>query len=191
MAGKVNVIGAPPARRVDTATGSFSFVSAPGAGPPMGPPTPRLATTLATVTAEVQPLPVGEQDDAWAREVARREANEATSWAADGLMALPPTRVSGGVQPTPVYYPADPVFHELPTRDPPDLTGLPDRFTLEIGRKADGWWIVTAPAHHVGLFVANQDLLAALNDAPGALAQILRLDGAQPKVAKRGRRSKA
>lgn len=70
-----------------------------------------------------------------------------------------------------------------------DLSGLPSTFTLEIEQKPDGTWKVTAPGVHVGLFVADRDLGAALSRAPGVLAEIVRLDGvvAKPKT----RRAKA
>lgn len=187
MAGKVLAVQAAPHRRVDTATGSFVIVGQPGSGPPTGPsPAPRLASALASAAGAAE-LPPAEQDDAWNRTIARREADAAAGWAAEGIIPPePPMRVAGGIQPTPVQRSFAPVFRDAPPTA--DLTGLPDRFTLEIGQKPDGWWVITAPAHHVGLFVAGQDLLETLTSAPGALAQILRLDGAQPKTVKRARR---
>lgn len=69
---------------------------------------------------------------------------------------------------------------------PPDLSGLPPTFTLDVEQKPDGTWKVTAPGVHVGLFVADRDLGAALSRAPGVLAEIVRLDGvvAKPKMRK-------
>ena len=75
---------------------------------------------------------------------------------------------------------------QAPVRSPPaDLSSLPDRFALEVERKEDGTWIVRAPAIHVALFVAGHDLAHALAEAPGRLADIVRLDGEQPKRRKR------
>lgn len=108
-------------------------------------------------------------NDAWARELAQREA-------AAGLPVAP----SAAWLPGPVEYVAPPPAHSV-SRVPTDLSALPDRFSLEIERKPDGWWVVRAPGVHVGLFVAHQDLTVALADAPGALAGIVRLDGVVSK----------
>jgi hypothetical protein len=121
------------------------------------------------ILADVMPDPVRDPapdavpDDNWAETIRRREA-------AEGMTAIPelalPLRPPGAA-----YVPAA----------PSDLTPLPDRFTLDIERKPDGWWIVRAPTVHIGLFIAHQDLATALADAPGALAAIVRLDGQVPK----------
>lgn len=122
----------------------------------------------------------GQSDDTWLAQVRARETAEGLrEEIRTGLVTLPRTQNSGpGWNPVPVVAP--PKFLT-------DLTGLPDKFTLEIESRPNGWWKVTSPACHIGLFVAHQDLLTALGDAPGALAQILRLDGPVPAV-KRGRR---
>lgn len=118
------------------------------------------------------------EDRAWADEVRRREQ-------AAGLPTVAPRQSGqlhnidqsrGGIVT---------IAGSTPSRQPSDLSGLPERFTFEIERKPDGWWKVSAPASHIGLFVANQDLLQALSEAPGALAQILRLDGPTPASPKR------
>ncbi len=117
-------------------------------------------------------------DDDWSRTVAMREA-------AEGLPAAQTQPPQQWVRPAP---------HDAPytapatvSRPAVDLDGLPEKFTLEVESKPGGWWKITAPAHHAGLFIAHQDLLVALVDAPGALAQILRLDGPVPTKPRRRR----
>jgi hypothetical protein len=125
----------------------------------------------------------------WAESLARREA----------AAGLPATAGGGEGAPerygTPAWQRAADapniveVLEAIPRpvpRPPADLSPLPDRFTLQVERKPDGWWIVTAPGVHIGLFVAAPDLPGALADAPATLAQIVRLDG----IVARGRRRK-
>ena len=73
----------------------------------------------------------------------------------------------------------------LPSQLSGDLSMLPEKIAFEIERKPDGWWVVRAPAVHVSLFVAHQDLGTALTRAPYELAEILRLDGPRPKPRER------
>ena len=126
------------------------------------------------------PSPNADMDvahDAWEQELKRRER-------AAGL----PESSQSANEPLPVPGPGRYV-ERTPTPSierVTDITGLPERFTLEIERKGE-WWKITAPTVHVGLFVAHQDLIVALSDAPGALAAILRLDGELPRP-KRGRK---
>ena len=82
-----------------------------------------------------------------------------------------------------------PIARAPAPRAPADLTGLPERFTLLVEQRPNGFWKVSAPDVHIGLFVAKQDLHEALAEAPGALAQIVRLDGVVTKAA-RGRKVK-
>jgi hypothetical protein len=120
------------------------------------------------------------QDDAvWQQQIRAREL-------ADGLpaSASPPAEAWSA----PAYREA-PATYDRPVyvTEPADISDLPDRFALEIERKPDGMWKVTAPGVHVGLFVADRDLSSALAEAPGVLAEIVRLDGvvAKPRERKR------
>lgn len=123
-------------------------------------------------------------DADWERTIAQREAKEGIQRLArtqhppfkDPNILLGPDRMAGAI-------------YTQPAKPTEDLSSLPDKFTLLIERKPDGWWKVTAPDSHVGLYVAYPDLNIALQDAPGALDQILRLDGIVP-AAKRGRKTK-
>ena len=69
-----------------------------------------------------------------------------------------------------------------------DLSGLPQRFTLDVERKENGWWVVRSPALHAGIFVAREDICDALAEAPGIIAEILRLDGEQPAKRRRAKK---
>lgn len=60
-------------------------------------------------------------------------------------------------------------------------TTLPSDFAVCVERRPDGWWLVTAPAVHVGLFIIHRDLSVALADVPAALSELLRLDGPVPR----------
>lgn len=118
---------------------------------------------------------VTQQDDAnWQAEIRRREMSA----------GLPPVSAPAA-KVEPFWGTASTAASVAPPPIPVDLTDLPDHFTLEVQRKGDGWWIVRAPTSHVGLFVAHQNLIDALSDAPGALAQILRLDGPVPEIKRR------
>lgn len=59
---------------------------------------------------------------------------------------------------------------------------LPDVLTVKIARMPDGWWKVTAPAHHVGLYMVGRDLSALISGVPEALGGLLALDGQVPHV---------
>ena len=120
-----------------------------------------------------------QSDDAWLAQVRAREM-------AEGIRTVQQPSMQTTLS-SPVWESGPTIATPYTQHTAPDLTGLPEKFTLEIESRPDGWWKITSPACHVGLFVAHQDLLTALGDAPGALAQILRLDGPVP-APKRGRR---
>jgi hypothetical protein len=132
-----------------------------------------------------------QSDSAWDAELRRREMSEglespqqqpAQQWVAVG-------RDKQTLVPTYEVPPSYTAAVAAARADQPDFSTLPDRFTLVVERKPDDWWKITAPESHVGLFIAHPNLLTALTDAPGALAQILRLDGPVP-AAKRGRKTR-
>lgn len=119
-------------------------------------------------------------DAAWAQDVRRREL-------AMGI-ASGPARVSGAAQPAPVYSPPTEIRPVVPGegyKPPMDISNLPDTFTLKVERKPDGWWKITTPDHHVGCYIIHKDLFVGLCDAPGSLAQLLRMDGPLPAPRKR------
>lgn len=170
MARSVRLVSAPPATG-HSAMGSWR----------------QLKDSMGAVVPESGMAPLGEDagppdrfesspavdESAWTREVAQRES-------ALGLPAPAPRQTK-----TEVIYANQPMA--APELNVVNISGLPDDFTLRVQQKSDGWWVVTAPEQHVGLFVAHQDLLTALSDAPGALAQILRLDGPVPAKKRRNR----
>lgn len=128
-------------------------------------------------------------DADWERTVAQREAQEGIQHLAQTQHPPYPKEmnIEMGIAGRPeTHYTQRVVVEDKPKED---LSSLPDKFTLLIERKPDGWWKITAPDSHVGLYVAYPDLNIALQDAPGALAQILRLDGVVP-AAKRGRKTR-
>ena len=191
---KARVIQAAQAAPVFSKTGALRWAGGSGnlGAPPSAVleavmPRPQTAATTSAVTTGpmLEPPPddsVG--DDAWARTVAAREAAQGIRTpAAPRVQHADPVGALGG----PMTYVADGVPLPLP-RDPTDLSLLPDRFTLDIERKLDGWWVVRAPAVHIGLFVAAQDLADALARAPDDLAAIVRLDGVVPAVEKKKRK---
>lgn len=162
--------------------GSMGAAQAAGADGPLD---------ASPATAERFEAPIAD-DAAWAAQVRAREAAE----------GLPVHVVDRFVNPPIVGVASDHLRHFslAPGSVPPgdwkasldeeaDLSPLPDAFALEIERKPDGMWKVTAPSVHVGLFVADRDLGSALARAPGVLAEIVRLDGvvARPRT---GRRAK-
>lgn len=172
MAGRTRLISVPSARGGDDRHGFRQLAGsmgqmAPDPAAPMDEGVP--ATKFEAPTVD---------DVAWQRTVAMREAAEglppvnSPRWEAktDNVQVMPPSMSHG----------------ELAQRIV-NLDGLPEKFTLEVESKPDGWWKVSAPAHHAGLFIAHQDLIVALTDAPGALAQILRLDCPVPAKPKRRR----
>ena len=162
----VKVVKQAPNVLHESALGTFRFGAQRGASP------------RPTSTAQTQ-----EEDHAtWEAEVKRREAREKI---AVPVSALRPTAGSGGVIYTPGGISYVPMV-TTPKAAQTDMTGLPNSFDLHIELKPDGWWKVTAPTVHAGLFVSNKDLLTALVEAPGLLAQIVRLDGVQVKT-RRGR----
>lgn len=160
--------------------------------------------------APVQPMPGDEpltserfeaptQDDAaWEQQLRQREMAEGMEAATFVPQPPAPTRFSGISTADPEYYDDPPVRPASITYAPDmmsrpaappvriDLSGLPGTFTLEVEQKPDGTWKITAPGVHVGLFVADRDLGAALSRAPGVLAEIVRLDGvvAKPRTRK-------
>lgn len=128
------------------------------------------------------------QDDAaWEQQVRERELAEGMEAANFTPQSPPPERFDGFQIVTRTPSPARPPWSDPPT--PPDISGLPTTFALDVEQKPDGTWKVTAPGVHVGLFVADRDLGAALSRAPGVLAEIVRLDGVVAKP--RARRGKA
>lgn len=172
MANKVRTVSTPPAQLVQTGERNQGF------------------RFLAGSMGAAMPHPDGGEKFEAATELSEREIAERE--AALGLSSEPEP-VRG--KPSDTYVPpghAEEVrrvaaFADYVNRDA-DLSTLPDRFTLEIERKGDGWWKVTAPAVHIGLFIAHQDLATALADAPAALAEIVRLDGQVPAAKRRGKK---
>lgn len=169
MAGRTRLISVPSARGGDDRHGFRQLAGsmgqmAPDPAAPMDEGVPTTKFEAPTV-----------DDVTWQRTVAMREA-------AEGLPAATPRRDYD--IPLQVHHPVAPVVRMA---EPNDLSGLPEKFTLEVESKPGGWWKVSAPSHHAGLFIAHQDLIVALTDAPGALAQILRLDGSVPVKPKRRR----
>lgn len=176
MAGRTRLISVPPARGGDDRRGYRQLSGSMGAmtadpGTPVneGVPAERFEAPLA-------------DDAAWQRTIAMREA-------AEGLPAPPPMMQPAQQWIRPAPHDVPHAAAEAVMRPDVDLTGLPEKFTLEVEAKPGGWWKISAPLHHAGLFIAHQDLLTALVDVPGALAQILRLDGPVPAKPKRKPRS--
>jgi hypothetical protein len=178
MAGRTRLISVPPARGGDDRRGYRQLSGSMGATMAPDPSAPGTGTMVPT-----GPVPFQERfeaavvpDDDWSRTIAMREQ-------AEGLPAprMQPTQSLRSLGEG--YTTALPIVAQQTV----NLEGLPERFTLEVESKPDGWWKVSAPAHHAGLFIAHQDLIVALTDAPGALAQILRLDGPVPAKPKRRR----
>lgn len=105
-------------------------------------------------------------------------------------LGLPAAGVSGAADQPYVYsgkpgsiaYVRDiPRFIESPVPPLPeaDLTPLPDKFELIVER-VNGSWKITSPLH-VGLWRAGADLPAVIEEALGALAMMIAVDGPKPK----------
>jgi hypothetical protein len=124
-----------------------------------------------------------QDNTAWEQQVRMREMAEGIPEQARGDAEEERAALSERLKytPLPAY---DTLAHIKTIHSATDLSGLPGTFTLEVEQKPDGTWKVTAPGVHVGLFVADRDLGAALSRAPGVLAEIVRLDGvvARPKA---------
>lgn len=73
-----------------------------------------------------------------------------------------------------------PVVYDVPAAD---LTSLPAKFELVIERVNESWKI-TSPLH-VGLWRAGTDLPAVIEEALGALAMMISVDGPKPKGRRR------
>jgi hypothetical protein len=166
---RVRAIKGPPTSFIEIGDGrSMRMVAGSmGAAQPQGGPEPAFVDTA------MEPGSGAALDnDAYARMVRQREAAEGLPEVAAPQVEyvtppmLAPPLASGGI-----------TFADRLSQPRADLSPLPERFSLDIERKPDGWWVVRAPGVHIGLFVAHQDLTAALADAPGALAGIVRLDG--------------
>lgn len=174
MARKTRLISAPPAKGGNIENGWSQLSGTMGAlSPDQGPIGNIPAAPTRDTTFEAP------EDLNYDHMIAEREA-------ALGLPAesTPAPYVGPGIRYTETSTQDQNVVF-IPPGAPPDLDGLPDRFTLLIERKGD-WWKITAPQSHIGLFVAHQDIFVALSDVPGSLAQILRLDGELPaKVTRR------
>lgn len=178
MTGKTRLISAPPAQVIHHERGTIR----PAAGSSMasGVPIRDEAVALGPDRTEAPQL----ADDAWEAELRRRELAEGLPVATAAPLPTPQQQSTAFIPAAFVTQLPHPTSRpEADEFDAPDLTGLPEKFALEVERKGD-WWKVTAPDVHIGLFVAHQDLLIALADAPGALAQIVRLDGMNPRERK-------
>lgn len=121
--------------------------------------------------------------DAWEQEIRRREAGAGMA-AAASTSAEALKQMSGGIGNN---YEVRRAPANMAATDPPNLDGLPTKFTVEVEQKSDGIWKITAPSVHVGLWIADRDLGAALYKVPVALAAILQVDGTKP-AARRGRK---
>ena len=186
---RVKTIHSASVAPMDTGRGTIRMVGAPGQ--PLAPtPPPPAPTNFAPMTPTETP------DDQWEAEVKRRELTAGIPAAAvpggsAGTLARIHEQSGGldGVMDDPRGRPV--LDHHA---DEPaalvDLSALPDKFNLQVERKKNGWWKVTAPEVHTGLFLSHQDLLRALAAAPITLAQIVQIDGTLP-LDKRKRRSKA
>lgn len=113
--------------------------------------------------------------DDWQRELLAREAAEGITEPETPFLGEDYAMPVAHIRPGPVTYVPG------PSTAPADLTGIPETFGLQVERKADGTWKITAPDVHVGLFVSDRDLCAALAKAPSVLANIVRLDGVMPQ----------
>lgn len=189
---RIRTVQAPRGELIDLGPGSSMRLISGSMGAP--------AATTNT------PAPLGDtkfetpmDDAAMAREIARREVAEgltpSSTFSSVAQRPVPPIQdpniLLGPEQPlfvgTTAYYrlEGDSLRYVGPNAD---LSSLPERFTLDIERKAAGSWVVRAPSVHVSLFVANEDLTTALANAPAALAAILALDGPVPAQKKRVRK---
>lgn len=180
MARHTKLVRGPAAGLVRTGAGSSGYkITAGSMGAAVMAPNPQADLPQGDTAFEPE-APVAVSDDAWAQTLAAREA-------AEGLASAPEERDDRFYREPPGAYERRGGLPAHQPRAPADLTGLPERFSLEIETKPDGWWVVRAPEVHVGLFIAHQDLLLAIADAPVALAAILRLDGLVPKEKRRKR----
>lgn len=179
---KVRVIQQAPAPVVTSGSGVFRPIAAPT--------TLSAPQSVAAVPADDRAFmpDAGVADDEWALELERREANDELVRERKTTLVATGAPTPKSILPGSISYAEGPVqaIARKPTTAP--LTSLPDRFTLDIERKPDGWWKITAPSVHTGLFIARQDLADALADTPEALAEILRLDGPLPQAKRRKRR---
>ena len=162
MPGKVRAVRTPPAGLVQTGERNKGYRFMSGS---MG------AAELAAPTA-AEPFEAGVELSA--AEIAQREA----------ALGLPPEPESVPAtfdfQPPRSILPGRMEYVSRPLRqESPDLTDLPDRFSLDIERKGS-LWVVRAPSVHVALFVSHDDLVEALAAAPGRLAEIVGVDGIVP-----------
>jgi len=176
MAAKVRPVRAatpPPGNLIRTGAGDMGYRFMAGS---MG----------AAATIEVPPTKFEAAPELTAEQIAERE--RAAGIEPEGVPPAaaygPPGRpVVAPFQPGPVQ------FVSPPRREPvTDLSGLPQRFTLDVERKENGWWVVRSPALHAGIFVAREDICDALAEAPGIIAEILRLDGEQPAKRRRAKK---
>ena len=150
-------------------------------GAPAAPP---LSPAKIAAVPTVEAFEPGADIDA--RVIAEREAAEGLiSETALERMVNPPVVMDLHYSP-PISLTPGSVPHgwKPPPREDVDLSPLPAKFALDVERKDDGWWVVRAARVHPGLFVAGDDLGAALGEAVEKLAEIVRLDGAK------GRRGK-
>ncbi len=139
-----------------------------------------MGTMGADVGAPQAPLQATERFEApeipdtdWARTVAQREAAE----------GLPVVRSPAPISFIASHSEVNRALDQMEQRRQSlgaDLTGLPDRFTLEIERKADRWK-VTAPGVHSGLWKSGTDLPAVVDEALAVLAEMVRVDGVAPR----------
>lgn len=181
MPPKARVVSVPQARATELGPGATMRLISGSMGAPNVDAAAPAAVPLAKGDGRFESG--APDDDAWQKTLADRERAEGL--AQERQVNPPVVMPSSSV--APVGLPDAEAAYRAAFRAQPDLTGLPDRFALEIEQKG-GAWIIRAPDVHIGLFVAHLDLPAALADAPAALASILRLDGPVPQ-SKRRRKS--
>ena len=194
---RVKPVSMPSTGRVNTAAGSYQFITPVGGN---APPSVQQLDTAPTVRIAPEPGSRSEVDnDSWQAELRMREI-------AEGLddrpvnVPLPPAPNARKLEDYPPPQRESHLSHrQMPDHDQmdwprlpieiadlTDLSGLPDSFAFHIERKGEKWK-VTAPDIHVGLFVADENLSAALARAPGELSKIIAIDGLQPKPKARKR----
>ena len=151
----------------------------------------QLNGSMGAITADGNaPLAEGPDQDAfedarpneeWEREVREREA--AMGIEPERVAFAPAASASGAAS----ILPGRMTYSEaVPTTLPiTDIADLPMGFSIKVEQKEGGWFMITAPDHHVGLHILSQNLFTALQQAPGALALLLRMDGAKPAKGKR------
>lgn len=171
MAGKVRAVRTPPASLVQTGEMNKGYRFMSGSMGAATPPPPQDAAFEAAI--ELTP-----------EEIRRRE--EAVGLPLEPESVPPASAINYGILANQLdaaewnrgasSIPMRPRGWQSPDIN---LSSLPDRFTIEVERKGNVW-VVRAPAVHQALFVADGDLVEALSQAPGRLAEIVNVDGIVP-----------